>query len=71
MYVNRSKETSKYICMYVRPRPVISKDCWAIYKYSKGMVDNDDNAVNYVHYTINHSEAYGDLATGTQHACPS
>ena len=50
--------------MYVKPGSVIVTDCWAAYKDIKGMVDVDENHLDYVFYTGDHSETYVDPVTG-------
>ena len=50
--------------MYVKPGSFIITDCWAAYRDIKEMVDLDENNLDYVHYTVNHSETYVDPVTG-------
>ena len=62
---NRSKETlQKYIRMYIRPGSIIITDCYASYKDIKEMVDQERSSMDYMHYTVNHSETYVDPVTG-------
>ena len=43
---------------------VIITDCWAAYNDLHAMVDDEDNELNYTHYTVNHSETSVDAVTG-------
>ena len=62
---SRDKQTLQtFIHMYVKPGSVIITDCWAAYRDIKEMVDLDENNLDYVHYTVNHSETYVDPVTG-------
>ena len=62
---NRTRETlQKYIKRYVNEGSVIITDCWAAYNDLSAMVNDDDESMDYVHYTVNHSEPYVDPHTG-------
>ena len=62
---NRTKETlQKYIKRYVKEGSVIITDCWAAYNDLSAMVNDNNETMDYVHYTVNHSETYVDPVTG-------
>ena len=62
---NRTRQTlQKHIKRYVKEGSVIITDCWAAYNDLSDMVNNQHESMDYVHYTVNHSETYVDPDTG-------
>ena len=62
---NRTRQTlQKHIKRYVKEGSVIITDCWAAYNDFSDMANNQHESMDYVHYTVNHSETYVDPDTG-------